>query len=60
MPSGETYELTHRGQSLADMERMESPDHSDDENESKHLSTDQTNALFGGGIFEKKDHKEIH
>ncbi len=54
--------LTHRGKSISDMERMESPVQSDDEDptDSGHLTEQQTEALFGGGVFDKKrDHKEI-
>merc|ERR1711962_1149549 len=53
--------LTHRGESLQDMERFDDPDLSEDENDQNpgHLTTEQTEALFGGGVLKKKDHKEI-
>ena len=57
--------LTHRGKSLADVERLESPMGSDDEGDDKfnragNLTSEQTDAMFGGGVFEKKrDYKEI-
>merc|ERR1711962_946627 len=53
--------LTHRGKSLQDMERFDDPDLSEDENDQNpgHLTTEQTEALFGGGVLKKKDHKEI-
>ena len=44
------------------MERFDNSDLSDDENDKGpgHLSQEQTEALFGGGVFEKKkDHKEV-
>ena len=53
--------LTHRGKSLADMERFDESGGSDDEdNDAGHLSKEQTEALFGGGILQNKqrDHKE--
>ena len=53
--------LTHRGKSLQDMERFDDPDLSEDENDQNpgHLTSEQTEALFGGGVLKKKDHKEI-
>ena len=42
------------------MERFEDPQLSDDENDPNpgHLTQEQTEALFGGGVLEKKkDHK---
>jgi len=57
--------LTHRGQSLATMERFDDPDLSDgdDDRNPGHLNQEATEALFGGGeggdLFTKRDHKEI-
>ena len=57
--------MTHRGQSLATMERFDDPDLSDgdDDRNPGHLNQEATEALFGGGeggdLFTKRDHKEI-